>query len=235
MAGRGLTGAHGRRSTAWRRRLTAAVRQHLHHVMPPDPWLEPWLPQLRAHAAAGPVLEIGCGSGDDTVTLAAAGLDVVAFDLSPEAVSAARARVPQARIGCQDVRDAFPLAPGEAAAVVASLSLHYFPWDETERLAARIHAVLRPGGLLLCRLNSTEDTHFGARGHPAIEPNFYDVRGERKRFFDAASIDRLFARGWQRLSTRHAVTGKYGLPKSLWEVALRRDDGAVPADSALSR
>lgn len=195
--------------------------------MPTDDWLDPWLPELTARTAGLPVMEIGCGSGDDTATLAAAGLSVVAFDLSPEAVATARARVPKARITCQDVREPFPLGAGAAGAVVASLSLHYFAWDETLALAQRIHAVLRPGGLLLCRLNSTEDTHFGARGHRAIEENFFDVNGERKRFFDAAAIDRLFASGWQRVSTRHAVTGKYGLPKSLWEVALLRDDGAA--------
>jgi SAM-dependent methyltransferase len=232
VAGRGLIGAFRRHSGDWRRRITIAFRHRLHHVMPTDDWLDPWLPELAARAAGLPVLEIGCGSGDDTATLTAAGLTVIAFDLSPEAVAAARARVPQATIGCQDVRDPFPLGPGAAGAVVASLSLHYFAWDETMALAERIHAVLRPGGLLLCRLNSTEDTHFGARGHPPIEDNYYDVNGEPKRFFDGAAIDRLFATGWQRLSTRHAVTGKYGLPKSLWEVVLLRVDGdggeAVP-------
>ena len=194
--------------------------------MPHDDWLDPWLPELKARTAGAPVLEIGCGSGDDTATLAAAGLAVVAFDLSPQAVAATRARVPQAVVACQDVRDPFPPLPapdGRAGAVVASLSLHYFAWDATLALASRIHAVLRPGGLLLCRLNSTEDTHFGATGHPRIDEHFHLVHGEPKRFFDAADIDRLFAHGWQRLSTRHAVTGKYGLPKSLWEVALLRD------------
>jgi SAM-dependent methyltransferase len=228
VAGISLTGVLRCQPGAWRRRITIAVRHRLRHLMPTDDWLDPWLPELAARSAGLPVLEIGCGSGDDTATLAAAGLPVVAFDLSPEAVAAARARVPQATITCQDVRDPFPLGPGAAGAVVASLSLHYFPWTETLALAARIHDVLRPGGLLLCRLNSTEDTHFGARGHRAIEEHFYDVNGAPKRFFDAAGIDRLFAAGWQRLSTRHAVTGKYGLPKSLWEVALLRDDGARP-------
>lgn len=191
--------------------------------MPHDDWLDPWLPDLKTRAAGQPVLEIGCGSGDDTATLVAAGLSVVAFDLSAEAVASARTRVPQATISCQDVRDPWPLAAGSAGAVVASLSLHYFPWDETMALARRIHAVLRPGGLLLCRLNSTEDRHFGASGHPRIDEHFYLVDGEPKRFFDAADVDRLFAHGWRRLSTRHAVTGKYGLPKSLWEVALLRE------------
>lgn len=217
-----LTGAL-RRRRAWQQRIITAVRHRLHHVMPHDDWLDPWLPELTTRAAGQPVLEIGCGSGDDTATLVAAGLTVVAFDLSPEAVATARTRVPQATITCQDVRDPVPLATASAGAVVASLSLHYFPWDQTLALAQRIHAVLRPGGLLLCRLNSTEDTHFGASGHPRIDHHFHLVNGAPKRFFDAADVDRLFAHGWQRLSARHAVTGKYGLPKSLWEVALVRE------------
>ena len=34
-----------------------------------DPWLKRWRPLIRERAGAGPVLEIGCGHGDDTATL----------------------------------------------------------------------------------------------------------------------------------------------------------------------
>lgn len=169
------------------------------------------------------MLEIGCGSGDDTATLVAAGLRVLAFDLSAAAVAEAQRRVPQAQVLCQDVRDPFPLGDGQAGAVLASLSLHYFPWDQTLDIVQRIRRTLAPGGLLLCRLNSTEDTHFGAIGHPAIEPNYHLVDGQAKRFFDAASVDRLFASGWTVLSKEHHTTRKYVQIKALWEVVARRD------------
>lgn len=187
-----------------------------------DGWLQRWLPLLRERAGAGPVLEIGCGRGDDTATLVAAGLAVVAFDLSPSHVATARARVPSARIACQDVRAPLPDIGGSCSAVIASLSLHYFSWTETVHLAARIGAVLRPGGLLLCRLNSTHDRFHGARGHRAIEPNYYDVRGQPKRFFDRAALDRLFDDGWRALSVQELTTRKYLLPKVLWELVLER-------------
>lgn len=186
-----------------------------------DPWLDRWLPQLCQDAGPRPVLEIGCGTGDDTCTLVAAGLSVVAFDLSAVSVAAARLRAPQARLSCQDVRDPFPLGTGEAGAVVASLSLHYFAWAETVALMQRIHQTLAPGGLLLCRLNSTEDRHFGAVGHPVIEPNFYQVKGQPKRFFDRASVDTLFSNGWQVISQAHHTTRKYLHTKALWEVIAR--------------
>lgn len=189
-----------------------------------DPWLKRWLPVLRETARARelPVLELGCGTGDDTATLVEAGLAVTAFDISSAAVAAARFRVPAATVSCQDVRDPFPLSVGAAGAVVASLTLHYFPWAETVELVRRIRETLAPRGLLLCRLNSTEDKNFGAAGNPAIEPNFYMVDGQPKRFFDEQSVDEIFEYGWDVLSKEHQTTRKYVRTKALWEVVLRR-------------
>jgi SAM-dependent methyltransferase len=191
--------------------------------MLPDPWLDRWLPLALHHAGDKPVLEIGCGHGDDTIVLARAGLNVVAFDLSRTEVAIAKRRVPSASIECRDIRSPFPVAAQSVSLVVASLSLHYFPWAETVTIVQRIHEVLSPGGLLLCRLNSTEDRHFGAAGHPEIEPNFYLVNGEQKRFFDAASIASLFVNGWTRLSQEHFTTRKYVMSKALWEIVLAKD------------
>jgi SAM-dependent methyltransferase len=188
-----------------------------------DHWLERWLPLLIARAGTQPVLEIGCGSGEDTATLVRAGLKVIALDRSATAVAKARARVPEARIECQDVRELFPSGAINLGAVVASLSLHYFAWLETLALVSRARDALHSGGLLLCRLNSTEDHNHGASGHPQIEPNFYMVNGEPKRFFDEKSVLELFATGWRRLSVEHFVTHKYAMPKALWEVVLERD------------
>jgi SAM-dependent methyltransferase len=169
------------------------------------------------------VLEIGCGHGDDTATLAGAGLQVLAFDLSRVAVGIARARVPSATIECRDLRDPFPGEAHELGVVVASLSLHYFVWAETIALAERIRTVLRPGGVLLCRLNSTEDKNFGAHGRHEIEPNYFMVDGSPKRFFDESSVRSLFAAGWHVLAIEHFTTRKYVKAKSLWEVVVERE------------
>ena len=89
-----------------------------------DPWLERWLPLLAARISNRPILEIGCGTGDDTATLVEAGFAVVAFDLSPTSAAATQARVPEARVSCQDVRAPFPLGDREAGAIVASQRGH---------------------------------------------------------------------------------------------------------------
>jgi SAM-dependent methyltransferase len=147
----------------------------------------------------------------------------MAFDLSAEAVANARKRVPGATIEQRDVRDPFPVEARSLGLIVASLSLHYFPWSETLALVERIRQALRPGGVLLCRLNSTEDHNFGATGHREIEPHFYEVDGAPKRFFDEAAVRVLFASGWRILAIEHVTTRKYVLAKALWEVVVERE------------
>jgi SAM-dependent methyltransferase len=185
-----------------------------------EPWLERWLPLIGERTGGLAILEIGCGGGRDTEVLAGAGHRVAAIDLSPVAIARAKARAPQAQFHWQDIRAAFPV--DAAGVVVASLSLHYFPWPETEALVGRIRSLLRPAGLLLCRLNSTNDHNFGASGHPEIDENFYLVDGAPKRFFDRAAVDRLFSPGWRMLGAEERIIDRYERPKSVWEVILEK-------------
>lgn len=136
------------------------------------PWLDRWLPLIAQREIASPVLETDCGFGDDTLTLIRAGLKVMAFDLSPECVATAQQRAPEAQIECRDTRGPWPEAANNLELVLASLSLHYFPWDETRNIVHRIWSSLRPGALFLCRLNSIEDVNFGAGQGELIEANF---------------------------------------------------------------
>ena len=194
----------------------------------PDPWLQRWISKLVQQAQGRPVLEMGCGLGEDTETLTSAGLNVHAFDLSARAVEQTRRRVPSAQVERRDIRDPFPASGRDVngdegyGAVLASLTLHYFPWDQTVEVVKRIHTALAPGGMLLCRLNSTEDRHFGANGHPTLEENYYLVEGLPKRFFDEKAVDLLFADKWQVLSKQHLLTSKYVQSKAHWEVILLR-------------
>jgi trans-aconitate methyltransferase len=168
------------------------------------------------------VLELGCGGGRDTASLLAHGLSVIALDRSPEALAQARRAAPQAQFHCQDLQAPFPATPGASGVVLASLSLHYFSWPDTVALLQRIHAQLGSGGLLLCRLNSTQDVHYGATGHAEIAPHYYRVDGAAKRFFDAADVQALFGAGWTTLHAEEGVIQRYAQPKWAWELVLRR-------------
>lgn len=184
-----------------------------------DPWLDRWIPELKEATSGSPLLEIGCGAGEDTKVLVSHGLEVVAFDLSHQQAAKARAAAPDASISVQNVLDPFPLEGTGIGAVVASLSLHYFTWEVTQSLVRRIHGTLRPGGLFLGRFNSTEDSNYGATGNPEVEPGLSLVEDQTKRFFSQASVKSLFGQGWRVRSMEHMVIHKYQLPKAIWEVA----------------
>ena len=177
-----------------------------------------WLDRHMSALARRSVFEIGCGGGRDTRVLANGGCAVIAIDSSAASIERARAVAPAAEFRCQDLRAPWPASVVRIDAVVASLSLHYFTWAETVAIVARIATALRTGGLLLCRLNSTNDVHYGARGHPAIERNYFSVDGQPKRFFDRAAIDALFGAGWNLRDVEERTVMRYTYPKVLWEI-----------------
>ena len=192
------------------------------HLMFADPWLERWLPLVVERSQHAPVLEMGCGYGDDTVTLVNAGLNVLAFDMQPTCVAMTKMRAPKADVECRDIRTAFPQNWPKFAVIVASLSLHYFSWEQTQAIIQKIRFSLLPGGLLLCRVNATDDHNFGAGTGLQVEANFYAAQKQMKRFFDEDALERLFAKDWRVLSREHIITNKYVQAKALWELVLEK-------------
>jgi tRNA (cmo5U34)-methyltransferase len=97
------------------------------------------------------VLDLGAGTG----LLSAAVLDrhpdaeLVLLDGAPEMLAQARDRLPAASsttvVG--DLRAALPAGPFDA--VVSALAIHHLEDPQKRELFARIHAVLRPGGVFV--------------------------------------------------------------------------------------
>lgn len=188
-----------------------------------DTWLQQWLPLIRSRASNSPILELGCGSGADTSILVNDGHEVMAIDRSAPDIAVAKIKAPAAAYYCQDMRTGFfPPQAVELGVVIASLSLHYFDWPETLMIVERIRSTLKIGGVLLCRVNSTNDHNYGASGHPEITKNYYLVDGEPKRFFDRQTVEALFASGWRTIAIEEKIIHKYEYPKSVWEVILER-------------
>lgn len=182
-----------------------------------DPWLDKWLALIREKSAGGPVLELGCGGGRDTVDLLSAVPCVIATDISMENLSECAQSASRARLLQMDIGKPLPFADHSLPVILASLSLHYFSWDITLQISSELKRCLTNGGLLLARFNSTNDHHFGAASDLEIEPNFYQVGTRTKRFFDETGV-RLFLQGWDIQFLEENVIRRYQKPKSVWEV-----------------
>lgn len=96
---------------------------------------------------AGPVLDVGCGTGRITAFLAALGVPVSGLDLSPGMVEVARREHPALTFG-QGSMTSLAAPDGSLAGVVAWYSTIHVPDEDLPGVFAEFRRVLAPGGLL---------------------------------------------------------------------------------------
>ena len=182
-----------------------------------DPWLDKWLALIEQKPVNGHVLELGCGSGWDTVDLLSAGCKVIATDISMENLAECAKFPSHANLLQMDNGKLFPFVDHSISVIVASLSLHYFTWTVTMQIASELRRCLKVDGLLLARVNSINDHNYGASSTQEIEPNFHHVGTSTKRFFDETSV-RLFLQGWDIQFLEENIIHRYEKSKYVWEV-----------------
>jgi SAM-dependent methyltransferase len=97
---------------------------------------------------AGPVGDLGCGTGRITGYLAGRGVDVFGIDLTPGMIDVARQQYPDLRFEVGTLFD-LPLKDGELAGALAWWSLVHTPREELPAVFAELYRVIRPGGFLV--------------------------------------------------------------------------------------
>ncbi len=181
-----------------------------------DPWLEKWIELIQEKSTGGYVLELGCGSGWDTVDLLSAGCKVVATDISRENLTECAKSIFCEGFIQMDNGKLLPFANHSVSVIIASLSLHYFTWTVTMQIASELKRCLKPKGILLARFNSTHDVNYGATSTDEVESNLYQIGTRTKRFFDEDSVS-LFLQGWDIQFLEEKMIYRYEKPKSVWE------------------
>jgi len=119
-----------------------------------------------------------------------------------------------------DMTEGLPFANESAAVIIADLSLHYFSWQETQKIVADIRRVLVKDGYLLARINSVRDSNHGAGQGAVIEDNFYCLDGRYKRFFNREQLNELF-KEWTFYYCAEYEMNRYKNSKILWEIAVK--------------
>ena len=104
---------------------------------------------------------VGCGLGDDAEALSAAGYRVVAFDISPTAIEACRARFPASEVeyAVADLLSPPPAWSGRFDLVFESYTLQVLPPSARAAAIAALASLVSPRGrlLLICRARDREE------------------------------------------------------------------------------
>jgi SAM-dependent methyltransferase len=89
--------------------------------------------------------------------------------------------------------------------VYSHLALHYFRDEVTRRIFGEIERVLRPGGLLVFSVKSTEDPYYS--DGEQLDEHIFSRKGHIRHFFDEGYVKDLLD-GWIIESTS-SYRGRY--------------------------
>lgn len=169
-----------------------------------------------------PIIDLGCGCGNDTLYLIEKGKTVIPCDYSKNAIENIKKNFPEVeKTYCFDMSKGLPFYDNLTDIIISDLSLHYFTEQKTFEILDEIKRVLKPNGLLFLRVNSMKDVNFGAGQGKEIEPHLYETDdGRFKRFFDKVDIERFFS-NWEKLYVHEETSGRYEYEKVLWKCALK--------------
>ncbi len=112
------------------------------------------------------VLDAGCGSGVPVTRHLAQFFDVTGVDFAEEQIRRARQLVPEATFLCEDITKlTYPEETFDA--ICSYYAIIHIPRDEHRGLLQNFHRILKPGGLALLVMGSTDTPEDFADYHGA--------------------------------------------------------------------
>ncbi|WP_431247789.1 class I SAM-dependent methyltransferase [Leifsonia xyli] len=158
-----------------------------------------WLTQ----GVAGPVLDLGAGTGKLTAPLVERGFEVTAIDPSPEMLRVLHERLPGVAVH-EGAAERIPVPDDAFDLVLAAQAWH---WVDTDRAVPEVARVLRPGGRLglvwnerdesvgwvreLGELMDAGSAAFDDEADPVLPPPFGPLEKHETRWVQALTHDGL--------------------------------------------
>ena len=186
-----------------------------------DDWLERF--DTVIENTQKPILDLGCGGGNDTLYLITKGKQVISCDQSENAIRNIIKNFPEVKEArCFNMLDGIPFEDNSFDVVIADLCLHYFNDEDTKRIISDIHRILTPGGHLFLRVNSINDVNHGAGQGVELEHHVFESEGNTiKRFFDEDDI-RYYFRDFTIEFLNEEIMTRYTIEKRLYRVCVRK-------------
>jgi SAM-dependent methyltransferase len=201
-------------------------------VLTDKPWMDsvPEIGKMLESLGGGRLLDLGCGLGMLSRHFNNKGFDVTAVDFSENALAVLKSHSPNVKTCVHDMTQVLPFEESLFDIVVANLSLHYFNEEDTHRAIFEVKRVLKPGGILIGAVVSTEEFEVAKKAginFIEIEPNFYhelhsDGRIKHIRFFSRDDINRFF-KGFDVLYLNNGFDQRMGKTKGAWEFVMRKE------------
>jgi cyclopropane fatty-acyl-phospholipid synthase-like methyltransferase len=155
----------------------------------------------------GSVLDVGCGTGENILFLAARGFDTVGIDGAPTAIRKARAKAKARGLNVRfEIADALDLSLTETFDTAIDSGLfHVFSDEDRPRFADSLARVVRPGGtyFLMC---------FSER-----EPGDWGPRRVTQ-----AEIRSVFHAGWRVIAIEPSAFSTNGGAAQAWLASIAR-------------
>ncbi|MBD3918605.1 class I SAM-dependent methyltransferase [Paenibacillus sp. PR3] len=182
------------------------------------PKYDGWLDKYKEYLIAcnEPIIDLGCGLGNNTLYLLERNYCVISCDLSEVALSRLQSFIPTAETRLFDMREGIPFDDSSVKIVIADLSLHYFSDEDTFKVLEELNRVLEVEGLLICRVNSTKNLIDSAC-------YYLDSGGLLRRYFDEVQIDYFFNNErWENIYKDEYIMTRYSTNKVVWEISMKK-------------
>ena len=201
-----------RRKEKWENRYKYFERKDIKY----DEWLKTFNKEIEN--CKTPIIDLGCGKGNNTLYLIQKGKKVIPCDYSEKLIAYIQKNFPELeRTECFDMTKGLPFEDNFTDIVIADLSLHYFTKGTTYKILEEIKRVLKQKGILIFRVNSINDINFEAKQGREIEKHLYETEeSEYKRFFDINDIQEFFST-WDILYINEEKTERFGTEKIAWK------------------
>ncbi len=188
-----------------------------------DDWLDKFSDII--DKCSTPILDLGCGSGNDTLYLINKGKKVISCDQSKNAINNIKKNFPEVYdTKCFNMLDGMPFNNNSFDIVIADLCLHYFKEKDTFKILNEIKRILTERGNLIFRVNSINDINHGAGEGKEIEHHLYETKDKRlKRFFNEEDI-RHFLKEFDIEYLNEEIMTRYKLEKRLYRCLVKKNE-----------